>query len=213
MLKTNVKASSVTNLTDARYFAAWEVAWLGFNFDAGSDRYIQPQLMKAIREWVDGVKAVGEFNMQAPEEIRAAAELLALDAVQVGMFTDLSALDSLGLGVPVIQELVLESVAGLDAAAEQMARGKASVDIFLLNFDKNGMRWSELLPAERERLRLLCREYHILLSIGLAPGEAASLLEEVAPYGISLQGGDEEKVGFKSFDELDDLFEAIEAEE
>ena len=114
MLKTNVKASSVTNLTDARYFAAWEVAWLGFNFDAGSDRYIQPQLMKAIREWVDGVKAVGEFNMQAPEEIRAAAELLALDAVQVGMFTDLSALDSLGLGVP-----SLEAVANSDAYLKQ----------------------------------------------------------------------------------------------
>ena len=49
MLKTKVKASSITNLTDARYFAAWGVNWLGFDLRQGSDTYVQPQLVHAIK--------------------------------------------------------------------------------------------------------------------------------------------------------------------
>ncbi len=213
MLKTKVKASSVANLTDARYFAAWEVEWLGFNLDSGADSCIRPELMKAIREWVDGVKIVGEFGLQAPEEIKAAIGELGLDAVQVGMFADLPALDSLGLGVPLIQEIVVESAEDMDAVAEQMGRNRASVDIFLLNFDKNGLRWSDLEAGHREKLHALCREFQILLGIGLQSSDAAEVLGRIRPYGISVQGGAEEKVGFKSFDELDELFEAARVEE
>ena len=36
------------------------------------------------------------------------------------------------------------------------------------------------------------------------------LIEEVRPYGISVQGGAEEKVGFKSYDELDVFFDQLE---
>ena len=83
MLKINVKASQITNLTDARYFAAWEVKWLGFNFDSGSEHYILPQNMKAIKEWVEGVKLVGEFSFASADDINSAVELLELNVVQV----------------------------------------------------------------------------------------------------------------------------------
>lgn len=213
MLKTKVKASSVTNLTDARYFAAWGTEWLGFNFDSGSDYYIQPQVMKAIQEWVDGVQIVGEFNLQPPEEILAAVELLGLDAIQVGMFSDIGALRSNGLKAPIIQELILESSEGIDPLAEQLAQGYTAADIFLLNFDKNGIQWSALKAEDRAKLQALSREHLILLSIGLTAGELDEMLNLIHPYGISVQGGEEEKVGFKSFDELDVLFEALEITE
>ena len=106
MLKIKVKASQVTNLTDARYFAAWEVEWLGFNFDQGSEHYIQPQSMKAIKEWVEGVQVVGEFSLASAEDINSAIELLDLDAVQVGMFTETSVLEAIN-GAPVIKEIVI----------------------------------------------------------------------------------------------------------
>jgi phosphoribosylanthranilate isomerase len=75
MLKTQVKASSITNLTDARYFAAWEVKWLGFNLDANAEDYIEPVKMKAMKEWVDGVEVVAEFGMQTASEIKQLATL------------------------------------------------------------------------------------------------------------------------------------------
>ena len=115
MLKTRVKASQITNLTDARYFAAWEVEWLGFNFDKGSENYIQPQVMKAIKEWVEGPKLVGEFSFASAEDIRIAKEMLGLDMVQVGMFVEEETLKALNgtcppdRRVPIIKEIVFHN--------------------------------------------------------------------------------------------------------
>ena len=45
-----LKATAVMNLTDARYFAAKEVDYLGFNLEEGTEGYLDPMYMKAIRE-------------------------------------------------------------------------------------------------------------------------------------------------------------------
>jgi len=83
MLKLSVKASQITNLTDARYFAAREVEWLGFNLDTGSENAIPPQQISAIKEWVEGPKIVVEFGLQSPDEIKQAVDYFDLDAIQV----------------------------------------------------------------------------------------------------------------------------------
>ena len=84
-----IKASSINNLTDARYFAAWNVEWLGFSLQAGSSNYTRPQDVKEIKEWLVGPKIVGEFGIgQSAEEIKTSVELLNLDAVQLNMFTE-----------------------------------------------------------------------------------------------------------------------------
>ena len=46
----------------------------------------------------------------------------------------------------------------------------------------------------------------------VSPTDLAAFVEELAPLGLSVRGGAEEKVGYKSFDELDDLFELLEVE-
>ncbi len=74
-------ASSITNLTDARYFAAREVDFLGFNFEAGTPGYLDPMYMKAMREWVEGPRIAGEFSRAAAAVVREAAEFYGLDAV------------------------------------------------------------------------------------------------------------------------------------
>jgi phosphoribosylanthranilate isomerase len=210
MLKTKVKASAVANLTDARYFAAWGVEWLGFNFDPGAESYIEPPAMQAIREWVDGVKIVGEFGLQPFAEIRDAVQLLRLDAVQVGMYSPLSAADAAALGVPLIREIVLERPADLEAATPLMDALSSATDFFLLDFEKNHLAWHELDGEARAMLQTLSRQYLLLLSIAAAAEEMHELLDTLHPYGINLRGGQEEKVGFKSFDELDEVFEVLE---
>ena len=210
MLKTKVKASSVTNLTDARYFAAWEAEWLGFNLDAGSESYVAPQVMQAIKEWVDGVKIVGEFSLQSAEEVLQAADLLELEAVQLGMYTPDAALKALHQEeVPVLLEIVLESIDGLSDVVQQMEEKAPFVHAFLLNFDKNGIAWEQMDLSTKEKLKEICLRHPLILSMGFKPDSLDEVLA-LQPYGISVQGGEEEKVGFKSFDELDELFEQLE---
>jgi phosphoribosylanthranilate isomerase len=47
-----IKASRVTNLTDARYFAARGASYIGFNLEEGTEDYLDPIYMKAIKEWL-----------------------------------------------------------------------------------------------------------------------------------------------------------------
>jgi phosphoribosylanthranilate isomerase len=63
-LKKTVKAGSITHLTDARFFAAYDVDYLGFCFDPQSPQYISPQEALAIKGWITGPKIVAEFANQ-----------------------------------------------------------------------------------------------------------------------------------------------------
>ncbi len=210
MLKTKVKASSITNLTDARYFAAWEVEWMGFNLEAGSDDYIEPKNMNAIKEWVDGVKIVGEFNLPDLETVKAAIEVLNIEQAQVGPFTDHNTLKAISELLPVIQEVVVEADASLDALHPIFDQNAELVEIFILNFDKNKIEWETIQQNILPELQELTQEHKILLSMNFNEDNIDAILDQVKPLGINLKGGDEEKVGYKSYDELDEIFEKIE---
>jgi phosphoribosylanthranilate isomerase len=210
MLKTKVKASSITNLTDARYFAAWEVEWLGFNLEAGSEDYIEPKNMNAIKEWVDGVKIVGEFNLPDLETVQSAIEVLEIEQAQVGPFTDYNTLKSISDLLPVMQEIVVEKDTSLDSLRPIFDQNADMVEVFILNFDKNGIDWAFIRQNLLKELKELIQEHPILLSLNFDEKNIDSILEELQPLGINVKGGEEEKVGYKSYDELDEIFEKIE---
>ena len=54
MLKAKIKISQITNLTDARYFAAWGVDFLGFDINPESEHFSSPSIVAEISEWVEG---------------------------------------------------------------------------------------------------------------------------------------------------------------
>ena len=208
-----IKASSINNLTDARYFAAWNAEWLGFSLELGHSNYTPPQDVKEIKDWLVGPKIVGEFGLaQSLEEIQAAIELLHLDGVQLSMFADDTIARNLH-GTSIIKEWVLEDLARLDAFAHQCEVLGDVVHYFYLNLEKNGISWQDLKanPAALEQLQALCQEYAIIISIVCPAAELEAFLNAVQPHGLSLEGGEEEKIGVKSFDDLDEIFEMLEA--
>ncbi len=213
MLKVKVKASQITNLTDARYFAAWEVEWLGFNFDQGSEHYILPQNMKAIKEWVEGVKVVGEFPFATAEDINEAVGLLDLHAVQVGMFTEVPVLAKI-TAAPIIKEVVISSEVDEVSLENHLEQCAPHVAYFLLSFEKSGTTWEMLKNGESQignvLLEKLCAKYKIILSINLSQDSLDEILAIPNLHALNVKGGEEEKVGVKSFDELDEIFEALE---
>lgn len=213
MLRTKVKASAINNLTDAPYFAAFEVEWLGFQLHPEQEHYVQPQVVKAIKEWVDGVQIVGEFELQTASEIKTAIEMLELDAVQVGMLAEVDTLIELQSQQPVIKEIIIEaytSAADVQDICDEFAPHCA---FFLINFSKNGIAWNDLqegLPAFLFRdLQSICAQYPVLLSIDLTPATLEAAVDDLSLAGFSFTGGEEEKTGYKSFDELDELLEVL----
>lgn len=212
MLKTKIKASAVNNLTDARYFAAREVEWLGFRLSGDPETAISLMAAKAIAEWVDGVKLVGEFDFATAEEIAGADEQLHFDAVQVGMYTPAATLEKLP-NLTFIKEVVVEKNSSEAEIEAHLAAYTHCCTYFLLDFTKAGVNWEELKtgnPLSLNFIKRLFSKNKILLALDFQPNEAQSVIETLQPEGLSLTGGTEEKVGFKSFDELDEIFDSLE---
>lgn len=196
-----IKASAITNLTDARYFAAKEVHFLGFNLEAGTPGYLDPMYMKAIREWIQGPKITGEFVRTPAAVVREAALFYGLDTVQVTQTDNLALLEGLEviLAVKVNAEI---------AAMEAIFRAAAQAHYFLLDFTalphaislllENAAAWKQLFAA-----------YPVLLHVDAPASELSMLIETLHPAGLALRGGEEELVGIKSFEEIDAVFESL----
>ncbi len=203
-LKT--KASAVTNLTDARYYAAKEVDYLGFNLEEGTPGYLDPMYMKAIREWVAGPKIVGEFTELPMTHVKAALEFFGLDAVQLTAehhgdnLQDLSGVD-----------IILRVNAGLDARTLERTFRQAApfVSCFLLDFSETND-WEGILKEGRDFWNERFALRPTLLQADFSAAQLPELLQKFKLGGFSLVGGEEEKVGVKSFDEIDEIFDALE---
>ncbi len=215
MLKTKVKASGINSLTDARYFAARGAHWLGFRLEPGADGALSPIVVNAIKEWVDGVVFVGEFEFSSPEQILELQKMVALDVVQAGNFIAPEGLKLPG-SCEVIREIVVERETAETALLRRLESDAPHCQAFLLNFQKTGISWEDLERGTSfsiEFLRSVCQPYPIILDIEFDPASLSKALETLPLYGISLNGGAEEKTGLKSFDLLDEIFDFLELPE
>ena len=213
MLKTKIKASNISNLTDARYFAAWYVDWLGFDLRS-TENTLSLAEVKAIKEWIEGPVIVGEIDLLDFEKAKEVITFLELEAIQVGMYTPVEQLQSLQ-NYTIIKEVVIEPTMQASDLEAHLAEYFDVVSYFLLDFDKNGIDWEQIKKGtsfSMAFLKALCQRQEILLSVNSKPTEIDDILKNIQPYGLSIKGGIEEKVGFKSFDEVDEIFEILEEE-
>jgi phosphoribosylanthranilate isomerase len=212
MLKLKIKASQITNLTDARYFAAKEVEWLSFNFAEKTDNYIEPMRARAMFDWVEVPYLIGEFNGFDAEGVNFYAESWGLKAVQVGDNTEVFDLKS----DYILKEITVDANSTAEELSRQMLPLKNIVAAFELNFDVNILSFSNLKsgrgPLSINDLFGLCEAFNIILNIDFQLVELEEIMN-LKPFGLSLKGGEEERVGVKSFDELDDIFDKLEIEE
>ncbi len=198
-----IKASGITNLTDARYFAAKEVDFLGFNLEENTEGYLDPMYMKAIREWVEGPGIVGEFTRASLSYVREAAAFFGLDAVQVPAAAhgaDLALLDGL---------VVIAVIDGKQPEMDQVLRETAPfVQYFLLDISGIIDPETGVLP-DLDLWKKRCSDYPMLLHADLSASHWPTLLDALEPAGLNVVGGEEERVGVKSFDEIEAIFEAL----
>ena len=213
MLRIPVLATSITNLTDARYFAARGVEGLIFQLEAGAGDAIAPVQLNAIAGWIDGVQLIGSLSMPTAADLQDAVAKLRLDALLVGGFTPVGVLEA-AADLTLYQEIILRpdsTLAALRALLEQRA---PHVQGFVIDAVKGRLRWEQLVagtPFALEELAELCEEFSIYLHLPIG-AEALEELDDWNLKGLLVRGGDEEKVGFKSFDELDAWLDVLEEE-
>jgi phosphoribosylanthranilate isomerase len=201
-----IKASRIAHLTDARYFAAREVDYLGFNLEEGTEGFLDPMYMKAIREWVEGPKIVGEFSNAPIAVVRESAAFFGLDAVQVSAVAHGHQLADLG-GLEVILSVKI-TPNGLEVPAETLKQYAALVDIML--FDAaHEVNVQALFAADPVFWRNLFQQKPSLLQAELPAAAWPDLLQEFHLAGLSLIGSEEEQTGVKSFDEIEEIFDML----
>jgi len=156
MLNRKVIATHVTNLTDARYFAARGVDYLLFDLDAISlDKTIE------IKEWVEGPEIMLLFSVQS---------------------------------LPLLDEAIIKlspvAISGKEPGViAEMIHMSAHVNIF---------KWEE------ERFEYDDRDFTLLRS--------SVQLETLAESdGVVISGSEEEAVGVKAFDMLDEILDQLES--
>jgi phosphoribosylanthranilate isomerase len=209
-----IKADNITNLTDARYFAAKEVEWLTFNFTEGSNAYIEPMKARAMFEWVEVPFIVGAFENVTAEEAHFYAQSWGLKMIQVGAMTSNEEILTIE-NVEIIKEFDIEVFTNPQFLRQQMTLLKEHVSAFQFNFQQNGITWEDLQQPTSmlilQDLENLCKDFNVILKIDFQPFMLNDILS-INPFGLTVEGGEEERVGVKSYDELDEIFDALEIE-
>ena len=204
MLRTLVKISNVTNLSDARYCAGMGVEWLGFSMDS-----LPVERFQEIRGWVSGVHIVGETSETDAGRIAELVQLYQPDAVQVSAPEVVSGLGVLGLPVLLRVDMAETGVFEFENHTRAVLVNRPTI-IF-----ENSDEFARLDDETRRAVDALSFRHDVLLGFGLTEGNILEVLDELPHLkGIALDaGGDELRPGFKDFGELMDLLERLEAED
>lgn len=184
MNRIKIIASSISNLTDARYFAAWAVDALSFDLETiDRDEYF------AIKDWVEGVNIL----LETKEE-----------------FSDLEIHEADGI------IYMLDNSNQTEDILSSKTKVSASLAILqTLSFKENqiiraGIEWHELDSEEQQNWIHFAKEHKCFLDLPISITDLEKYAASDLIHGLVLRGGDEEKVGFKSYDELDQIFDIIE---
>ncbi len=197
-----LKAGTLQNLTDARYFSSKAVDVVGFCFDKASRQCIAPREAQQIMGWLEGPKRCGEFGSMGVKEILETALILGLDYVQ---FTPEGSTDEYAaIDLPIILELP-GSLPPHDLLAYAEA-WKGRLAYIQLNFQE-----ISLLP-ELSFLEPLMANYPVLIDCPVTDPNIYFTLLEAGATGINLQGAPEEVTGEKSFDDLNRFFALMQSE-
>ncbi|HNP17093.1 MAG TPA: phosphoribosylanthranilate isomerase [Fulvivirga sp.] len=194
-LKTFVKINSVNNLSDARYCAGMHVDLLGFDLDMASKSYIDLENFEAITGWTSGAQFVGEFGASKQESVSDALTEYEIDYVESN---DISVLTSLKTSKGKILNISIDAVDDTNWAG---------IDYIII------MSTKDFTSEQIAKIKELSIKNKILLGSGVTADNIESILVATGAHGIALTAGDEIRPGYKDYDELADILEALEVED
>ncbi len=178
-------ANGITNLTDARYFAAMGVDWMGF--DMGQDSPLTITQVVAFADWVEGPEFFLDVRNRTVDQI---AEML-------GNFPAAGLLLDKQVSLPHFAGKRILSLAPDDTPTAALDRMQ---DTLIVDEEQ----WRQM-----GNTGIYDNADEIWLKIENVTQYQCLKAELYKLSGIVVSGGDEQKVGLKSYNDLDDLLNLI----
>jgi phosphoribosylanthranilate isomerase len=183
-----LKISSITNLTDARFFSAVGAHYLGFNFDVLNTNNISIPKAKEIIQWLHEPVIAGEFgNHQTKEEIEFIAQQLELNEIQIPF------------DHPQKNELAFDKFLAVDNWS--LVNGLQSMDQIVVKIKD--------AEIENAALKHFISTHKVFVEADFSKDNILQIVETLQPYGIQITCKKEEKAGLSFVDEYAELLEMI----
>ncbi|WP_209332583.1 phosphoribosylanthranilate isomerase [Lunatimonas salinarum] len=206
-LKTFVKISTVSNLSDARYCAGMYVDLMGFCLEKHQADFLGPGAYKEITDWLFGPAYVAEFDSYDPEKVlETLSQYPGISFIQVTKEIYLPMLFNSGYQL-ILKKNIAETADLRELIPLSQQLQPHGIQL-LLESDRFISLNEEILGIVRE----LAAKCAVILGFGLERTNVEQVLELTGIKGISLRGGQEIKPGLKDFDELADILEVLETE-
>jgi phosphoribosylanthranilate isomerase len=184
-----VKVGKISNLSDARYCAGMGVDLLGFRTVSGQENFIAPKQFQEVRGWITGPRVVAEiYGLQDAGEIDSMLESYRPDLIELSL-TELDKINE--SPVPLILRC---STTHVTAILSHRLRPK--IDYLLIDDFKNEGKVISEIPVLVELNQFSLDE----------------IKPEYSGYGIALNGSAEVRPGLKSYEDLADILEKLDAD-
>ncbi len=222
-MKTRLKICGVTRLEDARYAAAAGADYLGFVQHPGSPRYVEPEHVRDIVEWIHGPQPVGVFVNTPADEVNRIAEKAGFGLVQLHGEEPVS--DVLRVERPVIKAFRIAPDTTPESLSRAMRAYKQAAAYFLLDayseqacggsgqtFDWRVARAAAHEPGNPEGPDVFLSGKFlagVFLAGGLHAGNVAEAIHTLRPFAVDVSSGLESAPGQKDFSRIDAFMEAF----
>jgi len=199
-LKTFVKISNVSSLSDARYCAGMGVDILGFNIDPTSSSRISPEDYKEITDWVAGVEFAGEFDSADADEIKRTVKDYPISYVQL---SKLDLVEKIGLlGIPLIFKADIDAEKDLTDLSHTLSYLDELATIVILKTSNQ-----ELVDELDKIISFYNGNIKLLKGFQVIPSDSIHKFP-----GLEMQATKEEKPGLKDYGEIMDVLEILDAD-
>lgn len=183
-----LKISSITNLTDARFFSAIGAQYLGFCFDVLNENNISITKAKEIIQWLHEPVVVGEFGThQTKEEIEFIANQMELSEIQIPFEHSQK------------NDLEFDKFIVIDDWFSVHNLQFTDYIVIKIKEDKIG----------NPSLKSFISNNKVFIETNFTQKTILPFLETLQPYGIQITCKKEEKAGFSFVDEYAELLEII----
>ena len=193
MVRVKVKICGITNWVDARRAVAEGADLLGFNFYAGSPRYVEPaKAKKIVRRLPTKVLVVGVFVNESEQTMLEIARAVGLDALQLHGDETPAMVARLKRSFPVIKAIRVKQ----SLAAGQLRTYKAATALLLDGFEAR-RRGGTGKTFDWEIARRAKQYGRVFLAGGLTPENVGEAIRAAQPYAVDVCSGVEARPGKK----------------